>query len=269
MLRSFSTLCCLDAGLDEVIALAKNNGMQGVELRTDQNNETLGGMGISDACVIREAFDKAELKVTDMALSTGIVSYDGGKIQGAMRGIDFAQKLSAKGVRIFSGHSPLRFSEDSHEDVEGIAKAFRELCDYAKNKNVEVWLETHSSLSTGKAVAPLIELIDRDNMKVIWDIIHSVEYRESPENTVKLLEKKIAHIHVKDGKPNSDNDIIQYIHTDLGKGSVPVKEALSLLDNIGFDGFVSLEWESPWRPEIRDLYPDTNDLLKAYNAFIG
>ena len=53
------------------------------------------------------------------------------------------------------------------------------------------------------------------------------------------------------------------ILTGLGGGTVH-----SVLRSIGYDGYYSLEWESPWRPEIRDLYPDPLVLLKKYKLLL-
>ncbi len=38
----------------------------------------------------------------------------------------------------------------------------------------------------------------------------------------------------------------------LGKGEVPVREMLELLDAGGYEGWVSVEWEKRWHPEIED-----------------
>ena len=40
------------------------------------------------------------------------------------------------------------------------------------------------------------------------------------------------------------------------------------LEKKGYDGYCSLEWEEPWRPEIRNLYPNTEELLRDWNAFL-
>lgn len=269
MKLSFSTLCCLDATVEQVIEYAVNNGFSGVEARVSDKNETFGGKTIADAEEIRSLFAKADLTVTDLALSCFIREYDPAQIALGKAGIDFAAAIKAGAVRLFIGKHRERFSEKIDSDIEGITTALAELADYAKEKNMEIWLETHSCFSTGKSIRQLLDLIDRDNAKAIWDLIHTVEYHETPKETVRYLGEKIAHIHLKDGCPNTDTDIIRYVHTDLGEGTMPLREMLEELKTINYNGYFSLEWESPWRSEIRDLYPDTNDLLKAYNKFVS
>ena len=49
---------------------------------------------------------------------------------------------------------------------------------------------------------------------------------------------------------------------------MPFGEVIEALKALNFDGYLSLEWESPWRPEIRNLYGDPDELLKKYNRIL-
>ena len=269
MKTCFSTLCCLNATLQEVLQFAKENSFDAVEIRVGADGKTLGGLTIKDAEKIKIAFFGAGLSIPDVAISCSVTGRDKNQIEIAKYGIDFAECIGAKGVRIFVGEHPKRFSEKVNNDIEGIKETLTLLADYAIEKGVELWLETHSSFSTGKSMKELTDLINRPNVKIIWDLLHSVEYHETPKETVRQLGKKIVHIHLKDGKPNTDPDIIEYIHTDLSDGTIPLADMFCELEKIGYDGYYSLEWEGEWRENIRNLYPDKNDLFKKYNEFIG
>ena len=43
---------------------------------------------------------------------------------------------------------------------------------------------------------------------------------------------------------------------------------LSLLKKAGYSGYLSLEWESAWHPELNSLYEDIPALLNAYNDYM-
>lgn len=268
MKRCFSTLCCLDASAEQVIDYAVAGNMDGVEARVNEKGETFGFCTVADSGKIRELFNASGIEITDLALSCSIRGNDDVQINIGKKGIDFASALGSKAVRIFVGNHQKSFSENADNDMNGIAEALCFLSGYAKEKNVEIWLETHSSFSSGRAMKELIDTVQRDNIKVIWDVMHSLEYHEMPAETVEFLKDKIVHVHLKDGYPSDDEDATQYIHTDLGKGTMPVREVLRALESIRYNGYLSLEWESPWRPEIRDLYQNTNDLLRSYNRFL-
>jgi len=268
MLRCFSTLCCQDYNLRQVISLALSTRMYGVEIRMDKDGTILSGMTIADAEEIRTAFADAGLTVTDVGLSVSPAGYEPQKIEAAKPGIDLASAIGARGVRLFLGKFQKKFSQLPDDDIPGIARTLREMCAYAAEKNVEIWLETHSEFSTGKSLREILDLTGCDNLKVIWDIIHTVEYKESVADTVAYLGSALVHVHVKDGIPADDADSTQYIHTDLGAGAIPIAQVLSALRGVNYRGFISLEWESPWRPEIRELYPDPLHLLFAFNKWI-
>lgn len=258
MKRAFSTLCCIDYDADQIIELAQKNNLA-VELRADDKNvEKFFNTG--------GKFKKANVFITDIAASISILGEDFSET--AYKYIDLAQNLNVKGVRIFAGKSPQEFQEELLSDIPAIIKGIKKLCDYAKDKNVEIWLETHSELSTGKLCKEVLDGVNMPNLKIIWDVLHSIEYKEDIYDTIAYLGDKIVHIHFKDAVPPEDMNMCQYVHTDLGVGIMAFDEVISELKAMNFDGYLSLEWESPWRPEIRDLYPDVNVLLEKYNNIL-
>lgn len=269
MKTCFSTLCCLNEPAEKVISYALANRMGGVEIRVSDKGEAFDGKTIADAGEIRSAFSAAGIVITDLALSCSIRKNDKAQIETGMNGIDFAAAAGSHAVRIFVGEHQSRFSDKTETDFDGIIDALGVLSDYGKEKDVEIWLETHSCFSSGKAMKSLIDRLAKDNVKVIWDVMHSLEYMETPEETAAFLGNSIVHVHLKDGHPCGDPDVTQYVHTDLGKGTVPVDEIIRILDSTGYNGYYSLEWESPWRPEIRSLYQETNELLANYNRFVN
>jgi sugar phosphate isomerase/epimerase len=72
--------------------------------------------------------------------------------------------------------------------------------------------------------------------------------KEPPAQVYKKLKKYIRHTHIKDaqladGKPQ---------YTFLGKGEVPIFEAIDVLIKDGYKGYYSFEWEKLWHPEIEE-----------------
>jgi len=72
---------------------------------------------------------------------------------------------------------------------------------------------------------------------------------ESAEEVIALLGKRIVHVHVKDARrvgPNgSDWQLVL-----LGEGEVPVRQQLEALQRAGYAGYVSIEMEKKWHPEL-------------------
>ena len=256
MKRAFSTLCCLEYSFDEVLILASDTGMDGVELRIDDRRLE----ATTDAAEAGRHFKEKGIRICDVASS---IFLNGGNLPDtAVRYVDLAAQLGAGAVRVFAGGK----NADGECDVRGIAEALAKLCDYGAERGVEVWLETHSEVSTGKVCRSIVDMANKDNLKILWDVLHSIEYGETMKETVDHIGDVISHVHLKDGVPSAEK--IEYILTDLGDGDFPFGEVKKVLDGIGFDGYYSLEWESPWCPEIRHLYSDPHDLLKKYNEIL-
>jgi sugar phosphate isomerase/epimerase len=72
--------------------------------------------------------------------------------------------------------------------------------------------------------------------------------KEAPADVYPKLKKYIYHLHVKDAKLVEDK--LQYVF--LGKGDVPIMNALDILSADGYNGFYSFEWEKLWHPEIAE-----------------
>ena len=65
MKRAFTTLACMDATIDEVIAYAKRNRIEGVEIRLDKDQKIIG-YGISLA--LQPGMTMADLEMLSIGL---------------------------------------------------------------------------------------------------------------------------------------------------------------------------------------------------------
>ena len=269
---AYSTLTCVEANVDEVIAFAKNHGMAGVEIRLDKE-QTICGLGIDCADDIRRKFGEADVVITDLATGVNIsglgdLAAEMEKAQGCVR---LAHAVGAAAIRIFvGGHQP-KLSAAPKEDIDAIVSFVRDLCNFAAEYGVAIWAETHSSHSTAASMKALSDRVGCGNLAVIWDVLHSIEFSESPAESTRILNDAglLAHIHIEDARKPDDPDASQYIHTALGAGTFPLAEVLSLLDAVGYDGYLSLEYELPWRPELKGSYENTDAILDAYNAWVA
>lgn len=267
MKRAFSTLACPELSLPDVLALANRCGIPAVEMRLD-GAQRICGMGLDKADTIRQLCGDAGVVLTDLATGVSIKAYDPAQLQMGKDCVTLAAAVGCPAIRVFVGAMVAHFHEVPQQDEAGIVQLLAELCPYAAEQGVQLWLETHSAYSTGRAIRGLIDAVDAPNLYALWDLIHSIEYKEAPAETVRLLGDRLAHVHLKDGRPSGDRDRTQFIHTALGEGEMPVGETLALLRDAGYEGYVSLEWEKPWRPELAHCYPDADATLLAYQAWL-
>ena len=268
MKKAFSTLACMDLPWQQVLSCAVDAQMDAVEIRLDSQGRVFG---LPDEALpaLAEAFREKGVGIQNLGTSLSIHDYTPEKLADIRRYAAMAKTLGAQGIRVFLGSFIQRFSDPRCQTEAGIVRFLQEAADLTREQSAEIWIETHSEYSTGASLRPLLDQVNRSNVRIIWDILHSIEFGEAPEDTLRLIGKDTVHVHIKDGIPPEDPDCIEYRHTPLGEGSLPIAHILSLLEKAGYQGLYSLEWERQWREEIRHCYPTLPLLLTAWNEFLS
>lgn len=249
MKLSFSTLPVPHYSAQELSALCRRHGMA-AELRLQKGNAIPSG---------------EEIVYSNAGSSICLFGYDPEQIRSAKALLEDLDRAGIPAVRVFIGNFTRRHDDPRRPlDHDGIVKALRELCEVGP----EIWLETHNEYATGKDILPLIEKVNHPRFGVIWDILHPIEDGESPKETVAAIGQYIRHVHIKDAKPNPDPAMHDWYYTPLGEGEMPIAEITALLQEIGYEGYYSLEWESAWRQELVGVCEDPDDLLSSYRRFM-
>lgn len=265
MKRTFSSLACMEATLPQLVDYALGAGYDTLEIRLDKQDNICG--------LAPEALPLALLKekgvsILDLGTGVGLQDYQPEKIATAKRCAQLAAFVGARGIRLFVGAHVKTLDEVPNQNIPGIIRSVNEIAAFAAPLGVEVWLELHSWFSTGKNMKLILDEVTEKNVKLIWDVIHSVEFGESPEETMAAVGEYIAHVHIKDGRKPQDPALLHWELTAHGEGELPTAKVLELLQNAGYEGYLSLEWESAWHPELNTLYEDIPALLRAYNVYM-
>lgn len=251
MKLSFSTLGCPSWNFKEIFTTAKDLGYDGVELR-----------GISDKIYVPDldAFDSESIDKTKdtikkiglniPVLDSGAVIADFNRAKDsfveACDYINLASKLGVKYVRIMGTGEP----QETPGNFELASKLFTLLCEYGKLYDVTPLIETNGKLCKSDEMLKFVKSIESDNLGVLWDIHHTIQYaKEKPAYTVEKLGKYIKHVHVKDSVIKEDGNVEYKM---MGYGNIPVSDTIKALKEIDFDGFVSLEWVKRWKPDLQE-----------------
>lgn len=267
MKKAFTTLACPDLPFEDLILLAQKCGMEAVEIRLDKNDRPCG---LEDAALAQaRAFAEAHgVRICDLATGICVKTWDEAVLPRMERCARTAKMLGADGIRIFLGEGVKYFTDPISRDLDGVAKTLRAGADTVAKYGVALWLETHSDYSTGEVIADLLARVCDARVRVIWDAIHSIEWGESPDRTVALLGERIVHVHLKDGTRPQDSNRTAYDLCALGAGDVDFAQINNCLKGIAYNGYLSLEWEQMWHPELAACYRDTEALLAAYKSLL-
>jgi fatty-acyl-CoA synthase len=92
---------------------------------------------------------------------------------------------------------------------------------------------------------------------------HTARMGETPGQALAEIGDRVINVHLKDGRREAKGWQLLL----LGEGEIPVKDALGLLQQRGYQDFISVEWEKKWHPEIPEpeiAYPQHIALLNQY-----
>lgn len=267
---AFSTVACMDLSYREVLDAAARHGMHGVEVRLDSDG---GFFGLYDDALLRQAADgfrRAGVAVTNLGTSICLCGASEHALAQAREAAGLARSVGAPAIRVFLGNFAMKKDTPVQPiDHAGLVQTLRSMCDAAAQQQVEIWVETHNEYATGQALSALYREVGRDSLRFIWDVMHTIEQGEPLEETWRLIGRQVAHVHIKDGFDRRDPAWNEYQYCALGEGALPLAALLSLLEQEGFPGFVSLEWEARWRPELQ-AYPAGLDwLLGQFTAVLA
>ena len=249
---SFSTLACPDWTMPQIIAMAAREAYDGIELRFVQGEDSLWKLpvfsGVELAATKRALTDHA-LTVSCLDTSCRFDSPDPAERRRwtteGERMADLAAELDAPGLRVFG--DTIRPGADRASTQSWIADSIRTLSEITIRRGVEVWIENHGDFAASQQTAAILAEADCSRVGVVWDPANSfTAAQEQPANGAALLRTAIHHVHIKDLRRNRDG--WKYVLT--GEGDFPLLELKAALEPLGYDGFLSFEWEKKWHPEI-------------------
>jgi sugar phosphate isomerase/epimerase len=248
---AFSTLACPSWSLDEVVDAAHRYGYMGVELRLVDGELIDAGMPASERERVRETFARAGLPI--VAVDTSVRVAAAADTSTALRELtpflELASAWESPVVRVFGGDWG-----ESRSREEAIAQArdvLRQAAAPAQALGVTVALETHDRFSQTALVAEVLEGLP-PAAAAIWDTGHPYRVGDQPEDVARRLRGRIAHVHLKDARRRTAGDGGEWELTLLGEGEVPVRACVEAVRRDGYDGWLSVEWEKRWHPELAE-----------------
>jgi sugar phosphate isomerase/epimerase len=255
VLGCFSTLGCPSASLEDVVELAIHYRLPCLELRSLENGTDLPGLLASRPggwAGTRQFLRARGLQVRVLGTSFKLVGNTPGDWMELWSFAALADALDVPYLRIFGGGvwgTPLSESDFS-QAVETLQHWERDRAN--RNLKVEILIETHDAFSSS---IPCLRLLEkkREGVNFLWDSHHTWRLAgESPQTTWDMLGPYIRHIHVKDSLPQPSARH-PYTYVLPGRGQMPYTALRRTLQEGGYSGALSLEWEKRWHPYLPEL----------------
>lgn len=268
MKLSFTTLGCPGWDLERVIEQGGRMGFDGVDFRGvgEALDITLLPSFTSEAAATRRRLQEAGLAVSGISSSIRICVPEKlqDNLEEARRTIEVARQLGCGSVRVFG-------NGDEALGREKLADLGRDCMEQilALDGAAELgwFFETHDTWIRARDCRLLLDRIPNKAFGALWDMGHTARVGgESPQESMAALAGRIGYTHVKDAVHDPDHaqamqDGWRYVVP--GTGQLPLAEAIGLLKEGGYDGWIMFEHEKRWHPELEE----PEDILPRFLAW--
>lgn len=182
------------------------------------------------------------------------------RVEKSKRILDLAKELETDIVTTHIGVVP---SDPNHDRYKIMQEACHELAEYADSIDAHFAVETGPE--TSAVLKGFLDSLNSTGVGVNLDPANLVMVTgDDPVGAVHNLKKYIVHTHAKDGKQiffrdpeivyGIKKDVIvtddSFIEVPLGEGSVNWPNYLAALEEIGYNGFLTIEREVGDKPEV-------------------
>ena len=247
---AFSTLGCPNWTWDEIFATAKDMRIDGIEVRgVGREMYTPHNPLFSEqnAPAVRERLAASGLEIS--AFTSGAELGVPARRQQAMDEvrdyIAMAHRMGVPYVRVLiSGQL-----QPDDADFNQAKALYAMLCEEAREKGVCLLMETNGIFCDTALLRRFMDGCDKQSAGVLWDLHHPYRFGgETPEQSFKNLGEWVRYVHVKDSVVKDG----QLVYRMMGHGDLPVFDALRLLKQADYQGYITLEWVKRWNQELEE-----------------
>jgi sugar phosphate isomerase/epimerase len=263
---AFSTVSCPKWDFATIVARAREYEYDGVELRCSPGETVLTAANVflSDVRKVRAAFEGGGVEIACLSSSiamSGKRRADARHSAEVRSYVDTARELGCRLVKVFDAQVRAGQSRSSAEMALG--DWLLPLGDYAAERGVTIVVENALSFRAAKEMWTILDRIQHPAVACCWDVFNAALVGETPYLSVPTLNSKIHYCQVKDAKLGA----LGATYCKLGEGDVAVRKFIARLRGIGYEGYVTVEWEKAWLPalaEPEEILPDSIKKLKEW-----
>ncbi|MDD6062824.1 MAG: AMP-binding protein, partial [Oscillospiraceae bacterium] len=250
MKLSFSTKGWHDSDFDTFCAIAKDLEFGGIELHNTHSpmfTEADGAFYDYTAAATRRRLldEKISLVCVDAICDPGREDARQEALAEVRRCMDIAAALHIPCVRLKV------YAEGDAKKIAATVESFlQELLEDARSMGVALLVETSGVFCDTALLRDLLNRFADASIAALWDMTSTYFFGgEDAETTITNLGAYVRHVHIKDAEMTEDG--IRYCL--MGEGKLPIDDMIAALRSVNYSGFVSLEWDPAWCPEIDDM----------------
>ncbi len=250
MKLSFSTKGWHNSSFEDFCEIAKDLKFKGIELHNIHNRLFTDKDGAfhdyTAAATVRKLYEmKLELPCIDTICNPADENTQEESLKEINDCIAIAANLNIPYVRIRACGR-----DNPEQKNEIMASVIEKVLPLAEEKGVTLLVETSGIYCDTALLRELLNRFACDNLAALWDMYSPYFLiNEQPEDTIKNLGAYVRHVHLKDAIKTEDG----YEFCLIGEGKLPIEDMMLALRSVNYDGFISLEWDPEWCPELDDM----------------
>jgi len=255
MKLAFTTLGCPAWDLDTIIHQAVRMGFDGVDFRGLGSELVVYRLPEFSSRLLETAgrFRDSGLNVPCFSSSARAFNATPEMRQASLdevRGYaPLCEAFGSRYIRVFGGSIG---DTQPTQAIESAAADLKAMYDIACEHGVRLVVETHDDWIDSELLRRLFGELEGDLAAILWDVHHPYRMNgEPPALTWLNLGRFVEYTHWKDSKLDPSRKE-GYQLTHFGQGDLPLEEIISLLKNGGYQGYLTLEWEKRWHPELAE-----------------
>ena len=247
MKLSFSDRKWTNYTFDQLLSAAEGTKVGGIELHSVRTSAFGKRLDEAGARVLRRQLIDRKIEVVCIDSSA---SDDAFEIE---YNISLAKTLGTPYVRLHT---------EKDATLEGTAAFVEKVLPIAEGQGITLLVETAGVFADTSVLFELLNRFASDNLGALWDLHYTyTDGGEMPETTIKNLGAYVKHVHLKDSK-KKDGEIEYCL---VGEGELPISETIMALSSVNYDGYISLEWDPEWMPDV----DSANVILTHYAAYMA
>jgi L-ribulose-5-phosphate 3-epimerase len=181
-----------------------------------------------------------------------------------LRAIDIAHALGAGCVRTYPGRET--GGPGREERFRRLVEAVRGPAEIAKKAGVHLGLENHFNTlgDSAKGTVEAVRAVNHPAVGIVYDqanltMLGAEDYHEAiPLQAPYLLHVHVKDLSFKDRPPETTSGTVEALPPEakptisrvVGEGVLPWREIIVELKRTGYDGWLSIEYERRWYPDV-------------------
>ncbi len=169
------------------------------------------------------------------------------ELEKVQRAIDLASTVGARSIRVFRG--PKQYDDPSY--IPRMAPWFRKAAEYAAEKYIYMGVENHGGGISGspQACLDMCKEVGSPYFGILYDPCNLLRAGTDYKKALNTFRDHIVHVHLKDGTSDPES----HKTTMLGEGDIELYWIISRLEEIGYGGDLTLEYEVETLPPDKGL----------------